>query len=173
MFQKLTKEQFDLVFPILEDSFPIEELRIKEGQRNLLEKSEYSLCAIKGENGVVQGVIAYWELDDFLYIEHLAMKKEARNGGLGGKRLEEFVLQMQKPVVLEVELPEGEMEMRRVGFYERLGFVYNEYPYLQPPLREGHQMLPLRLMTYPFGIEETTYERYKSLLYQYVYEYRE
>lgn len=173
LFQKLTKEQFDLVFPILEESFPIEELRIKEEQRELLDKSEYSLCAIKSEGGAVQGVVAYWELADFLYIEHLAIKKEARCGGIGGKQLMKLLEEMGKPVVLEVELPKGDLEKRRVGFYERLGFAFNEYGYLQPPLRAGHDLLPLRLMTYPEAIDEVTYERYKDLLYKHVYEYEE
>ncbi|WP_317856170.1 GNAT family N-acetyltransferase [Chakrabartyella piscis] len=173
MFQKLNKEQFELVYPILEDSFPVEELRTKENQRSLLDKPEYTLCAIKGENGVVQGVAAYWELDDFLYIDHLAIKKEARNGGIGGKRFMELIAQIGKPVVLEVELPEGELEQRRIAFYERLGFFYNDYPYLQPPMREGDEMFPLRYMTYPDKIDEITYERYKRNIYKVAYGYEE
>ncbi len=160
LFQKLTKEQFDLVFPILEESFPVEELRTKENQRNLLDKPEYSLCAIKSEAGVMQGVVAYWEFADFSFIEHLAIKKEARNSGIGGKRLQKLLEEMEKPVVLEVELPEGDLEMRRVAFYERVGFVFNDYAYLQPPMQEGHDLLPLRLMTYPEGIDEGTYNGY-------------
>ena len=74
-------------------------------------------------------------------------------------------------MVLEVEVPEDELTCRRVGFYERHGLVYNEYPYLQPPLRKGNDLLPLRFMTYPASIDEETYERYKKQMYKFVYKY--
>ena len=37
--------------------------------------------------------------------------------------LQELVKQYQKPICLEVELPEDELTRRRIGFYERNGFV--------------------------------------------------
>ena len=74
-------------------------------------------------------------------------------------------------MVLEVEVPEDALTRRRIGFYERHGLVYNEYPYLQPPLRKGNALLPLRFMTKPGAIDEKTYERYKRLIYRIVYKY--
>ena len=50
-------------------------------------------------------------------------------------------------ICLEVELPETEMAARRIGFYERNGFYYNDYFYMQPPIAEGRNAIPLRLMT--------------------------
>jgi len=73
--------------------------------------------------------------------------------------------------VLEVEVPEDEMTCRRVGFYERHGLVYNDYPYLQPPMRKGQDMLPLRFMTKPTAVDKKTYERYKKQIYRIVYKY--
>lgn len=46
--------------------------------------------------------------------------------------MEEYIRQSGKPVLLEVEPPLGEMEQRRIGFYERLGFHLNPYAYVQP-----------------------------------------
>ena len=74
-------------------------------------------------------------------------------------------------MVLEVEVPEDEMTRRRIGFYERHGLVYNDYPYLQPPMRKGQEMLPLRFMTKPSAVDEKTYERYKKQIYRIVYKY--
>ena len=60
---------------------------------------------------------------------------------------------------------------RRIGFYERHGFVWNDYPYMQPPMRKGQEPLSLRLMTKPAGISLETYERYRSAIHCNVYRY--
>ena len=74
-------------------------------------------------------------------------------------------------MVLEVELPEDELTCRRIGFYQRHGLVFNSYRYLQPPMRKGQDMLPLRLMTRPAALDEPTYQRYRSKIHSIVYKY--
>ena len=86
-------------------------------------------------------------------------------------RVDALLEEKNRPMVLEVEVPEDDLARRRIGFYERHGLVYNDYPYLQPPLRKGNELLPLRLMTKPTAIDETTYERYKKRMYAVVYKY--
>ena len=49
---------------------------------------------------------ATWEIEDFLYIEHFAVKEEYRNGGYGGMLLDALLAEKKRPMVLEVELPE-------------------------------------------------------------------
>ena len=73
--------------------------------------------------------------------------------------------------LLEVELPEDALTRRRIGFYERHGLVFNSYPYLQPPMRKGQGVLPLRLMTKPAAIDAKTYQRYKKRIHSIVYKY--
>lgn len=170
MFERITEKTFDEIFPLLEAAFPVTELRVKEEQRKLLQKVCYKLYGVRKENAFA-AVFATWEIDDFLYIEHFAVREDCRNGGFGGKLLEELLEQKGKPMVLEVEVPEDELTKRRVGFYMRHGLVYNDYPYLQPPLRKGNALLPLRFMTKPGAIDGETYERYKKRMYEVVYEY--
>ena len=170
MFERITEETFDEIFPLLEAAFPVTELRIKEDQRSLLQEEKYVLYGVR-KDGKFAAVFATWEIDDFLYIEHFAVKEECRNDGYGGMLLEKLLEEKGKPMVLEVEVPEDELTCRRVGFYERHGLVYNEYPYLQPPLRKGNDLLPLRFMTYPASIDEEMYERYKKQMYKFVYKY--
>ena len=155
---------------MLEAAFPVTELRIKEDQRSLLQEEKYVLYGVR-KNGEFAAVFATWEIDDFLDIEHFAVKETYRNGGYGGMLLDMLLKEKGKPMVLEVEVPEDDLTCRRVGFYERHGLVYNEYPYLQPPLRKGNDLLPLRFMTYPVQIDEETYERYKKQMYRFVYKY--
>ena len=173
MFERvLTKDDFEKVYPILAQSFPETEVRAKEDQLALIENECYHLYAIKDEEEKTGGVIAAWELsDDFLYIEHFATLPEKRNNGFGGKMLDLFVEWNGKNVVLEVELPEDALTRRRIGFYERHGFVWNDYPYMQPPMRKGQEPLPLRLMTKPTALDVETYERYRSAIHQNVYRY--
>ncbi|MCG8399496.1 GNAT family N-acetyltransferase, partial [Bacillus atrophaeus] len=80
--------------------------------------------------------LAVWEFAEFVFIEHFAVSEKARNSGIGGKMLEELARQKAGKVVLEVELPEDSLKKRRIGFYERHGFTFNEYPYIQPPMGE-------------------------------------
>ena len=170
MFERITEDTFDEIFPLLEEAFPETELRIKEDQKKLLQEERYLLYGVR-KDGDFAAVFATWEIDDFLYIEHFAVKKELRNNGYGGQFLDAFLKEKGKPMVLEVELPQDELTRRRIGFYERHGLVYNTYPYLQPPLREGNELLPLRFMTYPEKTDEKTFERYKKQMYRIVYRY--
>ena len=170
MFERITEETFDEIFPLLEAAFPVTELRIKGDQRKLLAEAEYRLYGVR-KDGNFAAVFATWEIDDFLYIEHFAVKEEYRNGGYGGRLLDRLLEEKGRPMVLEVEVPEDEMTRRRIGFYARHGLVYNDYPYLQPPMRKGQEMLPLRFMTKPSAVDEKTYERYKKQIYRIVYKY--
>ncbi|MNP71582.1 hypothetical protein D3C76_1679860 [compost metagenome] len=83
--------------------------------------------------------------------------------------MEEYIRQSGKPVLLEVEPPLGEMEQRRIGFYERLGFHLNPYAYVQPPLREENADLPLQIMTYPNPVDVEEFNLYREILYTEVY----
>ncbi len=173
MYERISKATFEEIYPILEEAFPVEELREKERQKALLDKPEYRLYGIKNKGGDLQGAMAMWDFEDFVYIEHFAIKPFYRNGGFGGKKLQEMIAWVRKPVVLEVEVPTDDITKRRVGFYERHGFFLNDYPYLQPPMRVGQGMLPLRLMTMPGKISEDVYERYRRLIHRIVYNYEE
>lgn len=171
MFERITEETFDAIFPLLEASFPVTELRTKEDQRRLLQEEGYRLYGVPQEGGGYGAVFATWEIDDFFYIEHFAVREEYRNHGYGGHLLEEMLAWKNRPMVLEVELPEDELTRRRIGFYQRHGLVFNSYRYLQPPMRKGQDMLPLRLMTRPAAIDEPTYQRYRSKIHSIVYKY--
>lgn len=170
MFERITEKTFDEIFPLLEAAFPVTELRIKEDQKKLLQEDCYYLYGVR-KDGAFAAVFATWEIEDFLYIEHFAVKEEYRNGGYGGQLLDALLEEKGRPMVLEVEEPEDELTRRRIGFYQRHGLVYNEYPYLQPPMRKGQDLLPLRLMTKPAAIDTETYQRYKKRIHTMVYKF--
>ena len=157
---RITGERFREIYPIMEESFPADERRAFEGQQRLFEAPEYVMIGLKdAEKEEFVGFIAGWDLGDFVYLEHLAVTASRRNAGLGQKLLHLFTGRFDKPFFVEVEPPEDELTRRRIGFYERNGFVLNDYDYVQPPLGEGRNPVPLRIMTRPRRMEREELRR--------------
>ena len=170
MLELLKLQDFDQMYSIMEMSFPEDEYRGYEGQKQLFENPEYKVFIHRNEEiKEIDGFLSAWDFEDVLYFEHFAVSSKVRNGGIGGKMLREILTQANKLTCLEVELPEGELEKRRIGFYERNGFHFNGYPYIQPSIAPGRKPIPLRIMTYQRTITETEYQKIKNLLYRRVY----
>ena len=170
MIERLSEADFDQVFSLMERSFPADERRDYNGQRKLLAEPAYTLYTKRSpEDTGLQAFLALWEMDDMAYIEHFAVDPGCRNGGLGGRTLQEVIALSGKRIVLEVELPETELARRRIGFYERNGFTYNDHFYMQPPMAEGRNAIPLRLMTTGGPLDEAEFSRLRGLLYKKVY----
>ena len=111
---------------------------------------------------------AVYELDGMLFLEHLAVSEEYRNMGLGAKILSELVA-LGKNVCLEVELPNTDINKRRIAFYERNGFFLNDYGYIQPPLAEGQNPIELKIMTFGRALSESEFAALRDMIYEKVY----
>lgn len=133
---------------IYEASFPVEERRSNELQIELLENELFNFDVII-EEGQCIGILFWWAIDNYRYIEYFAIHSKCRNTGIGKKIISEFIAESRIPVVLEVEKPKNDLTRRRIGFYERLGFELAEEEYAHPPLTPGKPFLELCLMTYP------------------------
>lgn len=144
---KLEKNDFDKLFSIMEQSFPSAEYRKKEKQYALLDDPNYNLYVFK-QNGDIAAFIAYWDLGDFLFAEHLAVNKSLRNQGIGSLFMKELLSKTDSPLVLEVENVDTGIAKRRVGFYERLGFHQTDIIYNQPNFDNSDVIIPLRIMYY-------------------------
>lgn len=171
MLQKLKTVDFDKVFRIMELSFPEDEFRTYDEQKALLKNAYYQIYVLTNENGEeIKAFVSIWQFHKMVYIEHLAVNPEFRNGKLGTRILQE--LQSMYPdqqICLEVELPEEEMAVRRIGFYERNGFYLNEYDYMQPPISKGRKRIPLLIMTSVRKISRDEFEEIREILYTNVY----
>ncbi|NCU18831.1 GNAT family N-acetyltransferase [Pallidibacillus pasinlerensis] len=168
MLKVLHEDQFDELFQIIEESFPIDEYRPYPSQRALLSQPHYRIFTYEKDQELA-GFLATWEGPEFIFIEHFAVKTSFRNGGLGSKLLQEFLKQQTKPVILEIEPPEGELEKRRANFYKRNGFNPNPWSYLQPALAKDQSPVPLVIMSYPEPLEEHQFQSFKDWVYTYVY----
>ena len=151
------------------ESFPEEERRDFSLVRELLRSNQQFSIILLTKDEQYVGFISYWKFDGFTYAEHFAVDPAFRNGGIGGAALTQFIAFCATPIVLEVELPEDEMSKRRVGFYERMGFVFDNHIYFQPPYRKGEPMLELRLMTYGDIDLGKSFEHVKSCIHKQVY----
>lgn len=153
------------------NSFPESERRVFPKFLELIENEpRFSVYALFSGDAYI-GFITIWQFDLFAYIEHFAIDESARNGGFGGVVMKQFIEELSTPIVLEVELPEDEISMRRVGFYERLGFKLDTQEYQQPPYQTNGEWVSMRLMSIGDINLKEHFEQVKQNLYQYVYKF--
>lgn len=169
MIRLLAYNEFDEMFALMEKSFPLDELRTYEDEKALLERPEYNAYVLTEGSDDIIGFITVWKFDGFSYIDHFAVSPILRNGGIGGKILAETLNLFKERVCLEVESPDNELACRRIGFYTRNGFYLNDYGYIQPPISEGRNPIPLLIMTNGCKIDRDEFERIRATLYERVY----
>ena len=171
LVEKTDSGVFDQIYALMETSFPLEEYRPYPEQKALLSRPAYGLYAARDDReGNLLGFAAVWEWENFAFIEHIAVNPDYRNGGLGGKLLDQVVALLEKPVCLEVEPPDGGMASRRIGFYQRHDFFLNPYPYTQPAISEGRSPIPLLIMPHCREISGGEFLTIRNRLYRQVYQ---
>lgn len=147
----------DPLFPqawnLYKKSFPPEERRQLRTQKKIMNNPLYHFEIITDKGNFI-GFILWWGFKDVRYIEHLATSPGLRGKGYGLRVLQNFIPKSDIPVLLEVEHPTSEINKRRIGFYQRIGFALNEHPYKHPPYKKGGDYVSLMLMTYPKTITE-------------------
>ncbi len=168
MLEKLYEKDFDEIFTILEEAFPPSERRTKADQRKLLDLEEYTIFGLK-ESGSLIGFVAEWEGPEYRFVEHFVVSETFRGNGAGSKLLNEYHDLSDKPVVLEVEPPENDIQKKRIKFYQRNGYHLTDYSYVQPTINADIKGVPLVLMTYPDGLTDARFSSVKDWLFTTVY----
>ncbi len=167
VLKRASVDDFEDIYKIMEESFPSDERRNYEEQKKLFSDPVYNIYVIKKEN--VRAFISVFEFDQFTFAEHFAVALEYRNCGLGSKVLSLLKKEVKSPICLEVELPETEIAKRRIEFYKRNGFFYNDYEYIQPAYSDEKNPVPLRIMTTEGEISEEIFKNVEKELYKNVY----
>lgn len=166
MFKRI--KDFEEAYYIMEEAFPISELRPYEKIKELYEKEIVEIYGYYEPE--LKGAMILWLDNKYLMIENFAVDKKARGEGIGSKMLREVCKQFKdKKIVLEVEKPYDEMSRRRIEFYQRNGFVLSQYGYMQPVINESKNEVPLLLMAYQREISELEFEDIKNTIYKLVY----
>ncbi|MEC0302531.1 GNAT family N-acetyltransferase [Terribacillus saccharophilus] len=162
-------QDFNTIYELMENAFPPEEYRSYTEQKALLEREDYHIHVYENQ-GMIAAFCAIYNLPELAFIEHIAVNEDFRGQGMGSKIMKEVITSSDKPIILEVEPPDGEENAaRRVRFYEKLGFHLHDWPYEQPPLRPGEAPLPLQLMSYPHAYDIEAFGRVKDTILQNVY----
>lgn len=168
MLRAMQNHEFDTVFNLMLEAFPASEHRTRQAQQDLLSRKEYRIYVAELD-GKICGFLALWCFDDFLFLEHLATDSAVRNQGIGRSLLENLQNQTDRRIILEVEPPKDEMTRRRIGFYERNGFTFNDYPYVQPSMAQDRPAIPLHLMSTGGPLTPEEFRFFRDQLYHNVY----
>ena len=150
---------FNSAWKLYEDAFPLEERRSLDAQKNVMKKTNYHFEIIVDDNQLI-GFLLWWDFEKNRYIDHFATLTEQRNKGFGKQILERFLDINDKPILLEVELPNSAINQRRIKFYERIGFKLNQHYYEVPSSKEDHSPLELLLMSYPEHLTKKDVEQF-------------
>lgn len=163
------EKTFEKVFKLMKQSFPKEEYRSYEAQKSLIKNPLYHLITNTDSNGNLIGFIAAWDMINFSFIEHFAIDPCLRGNGIGSKMLKSFVNKFLHPIILEVEVPYDSTSKKRVLFYERNGFLINNFEYFQVPLRKNALPIPMNLMSYPDILSKEEFQKIKTTIHTTVY----
>lgn len=169
MLYKMRNDEFEKVYAIMVEAFPIDERRTFDEQIALLDNPSFEILVWKdAPSGEIDGFISLYRFEDLVFVEHFAVANDKRNCGLGKRILDELPSR-ERRICLEVEPPITEQAKHRIAFYERNGFYLNEYSYIQPPISKNTCPIPLLIMTSGEAVDYETFLNIKRVLYENVY----
>lgn len=156
---------------IYESAFPEDERREWVQLLTLITIPAFRFNLIFNEQ-ILIGLISLWNLEEFVFIEHFAIRDSERGKGYGTEVIRN-IISMAIPVVLEVEEPSSAMAIKRIRFYERLHFSVSQGEYFQPSYSNDKQMVKMLLMSYPNELLPSNVESTKKLIHEHVYKFQE
>lgn len=171
--ESVTDHYFTELYDLYSVAFPPGERRNWAGLEHELayEKRFHAHALLQNDQFV--GFFNYWTFERFLYLEHFAIDSNLRGQLIGRKVMEKFREQAQLPIVLEVEMPNNSMAIRRIRFYEELGYTVLSHYYAQPPYDGKGFLLPMLLMSNDNHFASTHFDLIKDTLYRDVYHYKD
>lgn len=155
-------------------SFPKKERRAISNIYYLLENNNKYNVKLIVADGQSVGLLCYWDLNDFIFAEHIAIDHNLRNKGIGTDALNLFMSNTTKPIILEIELQKDDITKRRWEFYKRLGFtIWEDIFYEQPPYHETTSSVEMKLLTKGNLDLSINYDKIKGKIYREVYKIKE
>ena len=152
---------FQKLLELYTEAFPPEERRDTEQLAEWLD-TKPAMCFNAVEcDGVLAGLVVYWDFGTFYYLEHLAVFADMRNKN--GQQILDWIKEHLKGIwVLEVEPADTEMAMRRINYYRRNGFQILDKTYMQPSYRSGGEAFPLWIMGNEPGQPQPVFTTYRA-----------
>lgn len=168
-FLSLNQEMQKTAWEIYEYSFPSYEKRSFQVHQKALGDPRFHGDVVFDETDLV-GILFYWQLEKYAYIEHFAISKELRGENYGTRILQQFC-EIKKDVILEIDPPVDAVSVKREHFYHRLGFLTSSFSYTHPSYGDAFIPHTLVLMSYPKAIAEKDFENFKSLMFKDIMKY--
>lgn len=172
-FKRIKKEDnfFNKAMEIYKESFPVFERRTTKDQIRALGDETYHFNIIYDKEELV-GILLYWDIEPFKYIEHFAIDPKLRGRRYGSRVLEEFCA-CNKNVILEIDPPIDDISIKRLKFYESLGFRMQDFDYTHPSYRKDCKRHSLKIMTFNHDISKEEYDTFNKFLKKNVMKYSE
>jgi ribosomal protein S18 acetylase RimI-like enzyme len=162
---------FSEFYELYANSFPSAQRRNWAGlDRELNNEKRFCAHALI-QNDLFVGFFNYWTFERFFYIEHFALVPAFRSQKIGTRAMEIFKSQVTLPIVIEVEMPNDADAIRRIKFYEELGFKVLAHYYAQPPYEGGGFLMPMLMMSNDYHFANTHFELIRETLYNEVYHF--
>ncbi|HLC93282.1 MAG TPA: GNAT family N-acetyltransferase [archaeon] len=156
------------VWKIYEAAFPEDEKRSEGTQAKVMRLPNYSIYAISKDEEAI-ALLAVWEFENFVFIEHIAVKEHMRNSGFGTKILRGFLEPATKLVLCAIDLPKTAIAKRRLGFFTRCGFRLNEFDYIQPAYSTEKKPVQMKIMSCPGLLTPKDFEKAREEIHLKVY----
>ncbi|SHG12513.1 GNAT family N-acetyltransferase [Pedobacter caeni] len=149
-FQRITSVNdpaLTFIKTLYEDAFPPHERRDWVSLLGLVPDTEEMHLDLVYAAEQYIGLITWWEIEGCCFIEHFAIDAALRGQNYGARVLNHYKEQIPGTIILEVEHPEDSFAVRRIAFYERLGYHILTLPYRQPSYADPKQSFPFLLMS--------------------------
>ena len=157
---------------IYEEAFPPDERRDWEQLVELLTNPYFCFNGIYNEQKVV-GFYTLWNLDQFIFMEHLAIGDSDRGKGFGSQVLQQLLITTSTPLILEVESSETHSGLKRIAFYEKMNFKLSECDYYQPPYSTEKKKVRMKIMSNPERILQEDFRSIQTKIYEAVYQHHD
>lgn len=153
------------------NSFPPYEQRKLKEQLEVMIEPDYHFNLLYTENTFI-GLVLYWEQEHFIYVEHFCTVPEVRNKGYGMKILD-MLAALGKTIILEIDPPKDEVSIRRQKFYERAGYISNQFAHIHLPYQTEYQGHRLVVLSRPLPLTGEHYLQFNEYLQNKVMFYAE
>ncbi len=163
-FYKITNSE-DKWYKVFRDiynmSFPIFEQRSDKQQQTAFNSPNYHLQALV-EDETLLSFISYWDFEDYIYIEHLAVNSAYRGQNIGSSTLNLFAREKEKCILLEIDPPIDLISKDRLRFYSHLGYKPNMYKHLHPAYNLAYPPHELVVLSLYKTLSEEQYKQFCS-----------
>ena len=166
-YKNADKALQEQVWGLYEGSFPACEKRSYPAFITATSDARFNAKVILNDGGNLAAILFYWLADNMLYVEHLAVNPVMRGENIGSTVLKELIKTYKNHVIiLEIDPPVDEISIRRLNFYERVGFVSNDYHFIHPSFAVGEKAQPHKLVILTYGktISPEEFGAFKELL---------